>query len=431
MKCIPQLSRRQFLQQLSVTGLGLTIPGCTSHPGWTSGSHQGGDTKSVAAILTWYIQGSHADVIVGKILEGWAYDHGPGPKLRLVSLYVDQFPERDMARMMVEKHGIHIFNTIEDAITLQSGHVAVDGVLSIGEHGNYPWNEKEQKLYPRRRFFEGIANTFENYGKAVPVFNDKHLGPEWDDALWMYQRAQQLKIPFMAGSSLPVSYRKPDVAVPMESQIESAVGVGYSGLDIYGIHTLEVFQSFVERRRGGETGVKSVQWFDAKHMWSLVDSGAINRHVLNAALAATPKSDETRNVRTVTGDGVGLFFFEYNDGLAGSVFMFPGYLAGCGIAVKVKGQETPIATMTEERSEPHHPHFAYLLKAIETMMLTGKPAYPVERTLLTSGILDRGLTSRFEGGKKLITPELHINYQPIDYPHAPKPILTKPYRAET
>jgi hypothetical protein len=421
----PSQNRRRFIQEISLGGVTLGLTGCQT---FSQNAKRVEEPKAVAGILTWYIKGSHADVLIGKILEGWAYDGGPGPNLRLASLYVDQFPDGDMARAMAEKHGVKIYSTIEDAITLGTDRVAVDGILSIGEHGDYPWNEKEQHLYPRRRFFDAIAATLEKHDKVVPVFNDKHLGPEWDDALWMYHRAQSLNIPFMAGSSLPVSYRNPDVGIPMGSHIEAALGVGYSGLDIYGIHTLEVFQSFTERRHGGETGVKSVQWFGAKDMWALFDDGTLSASVLEAALKVTPKSNIEQDPRKLEGDGVGLFMFEYEDGLLGAVMMLPGYLQGCGIAVQIKGHERPIATMAEERKEPHYPHFAYLLKGIETMIHTGVPAYPVERTLLTSGILDRALTSRFEGGKKLLTPELKIDYRAVDYPNAPRPSLTSPYR---
>ena len=50
------------------------------------------EPKRVAAVVTEYRRWSHADVIVGKILEGYNHDGKDGPNLRLVSLYADQFP---------------------------------------------------------------------------------------------------------------------------------------------------------------------------------------------------------------------------------------------------------------------------------------------------------------------------------------------------
>lgn len=378
------------------------------------------EPKSVAAVITAYQHGLHADVLIGKILEGWRQDGGPGPALKLASIYVDQFPPGDLARPMAQKHGVMIAPTIEQALTFAGDHVAVDGVISIGEHGDYPWNEKQQHLYPRRRFFEEITDTFEKYKRVVPVFNDKHLGPEWPDAHWMYERARELKVPFMAGSSLPVSFRDPEISVPMGCEIEAAVGIGYSGLDIYGSHTLECFQCLVERRLGGETGVRWVQCLQHDALWQAVDDGVIPKDVLDATLAVTPHRGDfqMRQDRAAA-----LFLFEYADGLLGTVLMLPAFAGGISVGLRIKGQRRPVATRFEERSDPRHPHFAYLLKAIERMIHTGRPSYPVERTLLTSGILDRALTSLAEGQKRLTTPELGIAYRPADYPHAPRPEL--------
>jgi len=408
------LTRRDTLVGAAVTAISsrLTRAAVAQHSEPTK-------PKPVAAVLTAYEKGLHADVLIGKILEGWKQDGGPGPFLTLASMYVEQFTDKDLARAMAKKYNVPLFDTIEQAVTVGGDHIPVDGVISIGEHGSYPSNDKGQHLYPRRRFFEEITDAFRKHDRVVPVFSDKHLGPVWSDAKWMYDRAREMKVPFMAGSSMTVGYRVPEISVPLGCEIEAAVGIGYSGLDIYGSHALEFFQCHVERRRGAETGVKWVQCLEGEAAWKALDDGVVRQDLFDAALAAVPH--EPGDVRQC--DQPSLFLFQYHDGLLGAVFMLPTFSGGTSAALKLKGQTGVLATRFDERTEPRHPHFAWLLKGIECMIHTGRPSYPVERTLLTSGILDRALTSRVQNQMKLTTPVLAIRYQPADYPHAPKPAL--------
>ncbi len=418
---MPVLSRRDALTLGSATMAGIVLPG-GSLASVVDGKPEPVKPRPVAAVVTVYRPNSHADVILSKILEGWKHDGGPGPALKLAALYVDQFPKNDMARALCKRHGVPLFDSIGRAVTGGGKTIPVDGVLSIGEHGDYPTNKLGQQLYPRKRFFQEITDAFEKCGRVVPVFNDKHLGPPWDEARWMYDRAVKLKVPFMAGSSLPVGFRSHKIDVPMGSEIESAVGVGYSGLDIYGFHALDCYQSIVERRRNAEKGVKWLQFLQGPAMWKAVDDGTVAKDVLDAAYSVVPKVGK-KGMRE--DENAALFLFEYADGFRGAQFML-STVSRTAVAVKLKGGKKPLATGFEERVEPRYPHFAYLLKAIEAMIHSGRPSYPVERTLLSSGILDRALTSRSRDGEKLVTPELAIAYKPVDYPHAPNPDLLAP-----
>ena len=140
------------------------------------------------------------------------------------------------------------------------GDLAVDGVLIVAEHGDYAGNERHRHLYPRRYFFEQVCGVFAMSGRSVPVFNDKHLAYDWNDALWMYERARELDVPFMAGSALPLCSRGPELEHEPGTPIEEALSIGYIhpflfGLDSYGFHALEGLQCMVERRDGGESGI--------------------------------------------------------------------------------------------------------------------------------------------------------------------------------
>lgn len=372
----------------------------------------------VAGIASVYKNNSHADVIFGKILEGYNQKGGPGPDLQLVSLYVDQFPKSDMSRALAEKHGVRICKTIEEAVTLGTGKVPVAGVISVGEHGDYPYTkDTKQHMYPRRRFFNEIAAAFRKAGQVVPVFNDKHLSYRWDWAKEMYDTAVKMNIPFMAGSSVPVGWRVPQLAVPMGAEIEEAMAIGYGGLESYGYHAIEGLQCQVERRRGGESGVKSIRAVQGEEIFAAEKQGRWSRSLLEAALAVQPDAAKGKPEDRL-GKGAGFYLIEYHDGLKATVAMANGLARQFGFAVKLRGRKEPLAFMYQLQDAKPYGHFAYLTHAIENMIHTGKPSYPVERTLLTTGIMDRVMHSLAEGGKRYTTPELKIGYEPVDWPYA-------------
>ncbi|MEZ5396375.1 MAG: hypothetical protein R2724_26725 [Bryobacterales bacterium] len=129
---------------------------------------------------------------------------------------VDQVGDNDVSRDCAKRHPeMKIYPSIAEALTLGGSKLAVDGVLLIGEHGNYPRNEKGQRLYPRYEFFEEIMKVYRDSGRSVPLFNDKHLSWNWDWAKQMYDQSKELGFAFMAGSSLPVTWRTPPLEMPL------------------------------------------------------------------------------------------------------------------------------------------------------------------------------------------------------------------------
>jgi hypothetical protein len=383
--------------------------------------------KQVAAVVTEYRRHSHADVIVGKIIEGFNYDNKDRPRMRLASLYVDQFPKGDMSRQLAKKYKFPIYDTIEGAVTLGRKQVSVDGVICVGEHGNYPTNKRGQILYPRRRFFEAVTNVFAKYKRSVPVFNDKHLAATWEDARWMYDRSRELHVPFMAGSSVPVTWRRPPLRLDRKVQLVEAVQIGYGPFEGYGFHALEGLQCLAERRRGGETGVRAVQCLQGEEMWRAMDKGTWSRTLLETAMtrvSAHAKGDYRK--ATVKSDA-GVFLIEYRDGFKGAVAIMNGWAyEGDGgaftCAVRIRGQEKPVSTLFYLQQPDPFAHFTALVRAIDAMVQTGHAVYPVERTLLTTGILDAIMISRAEKNRRVETPHLAIRYQPTDWPFATEPI---------
>ncbi|HKI35745.1 MAG TPA: hypothetical protein VKA46_28075 [Gemmataceae bacterium] len=386
------------------------------------------EPKKVAAVVTEYRHWSHADVLVGKILEGYNHDGKEGPNLRLVSLYVDQFPEKDMARDLSKKYGFTLCDSIAKAVTLGGKAPAVDGVICVGEHGKYPTNARGQVLYPRRRFFEEVCKVFEASKKSVPVFSDKHLSAEWKDAKWVYDRARELFVPLLAGSSLPVTWRRPELKLPKDCELTEAVAIGYGPFEAYGFHALEGLQCMAERRKGGETGVKAVQCLSGEEMWKALDAGRWSKKLLEAAMghvSAHAKGDY-REV-TAKAKEAGVFLIEYRDGFRAAVAMMNGWVheaegGSFAFAGQLKGEEKPASTLFYLQNLDPFGHFIQLLRAIDSMIQTGHAPYPVERTLLTTGVLDAVMTSAAEKERRVETPHLEIKYKPTDYPFATDPM---------
>ena len=363
--------------------------------------------KRIACLSSTYHVRSHSDNFITRFLEGyWIHESHYDPPFEVASLWMDQIHPADIGQRLAAAYNVPVAKDIAGALTLGTGRLAVDGVVLVCEHGDYPHNEKDQHLYPRYEFFEQVVNVFRKSGQVCPVFVDKHLSYDWKKARQMHQWSQELKFPLMAGSSVPVTFRRPEYDPPRGLVMDSALAIGGGWFGDGGIfHIFETLQAFVERRRGGETGIRAVRLLKGEEVWKAEKQGLWRRDLLDACLARQlkPTGQRPEEMTAVLG------LIEYRDGFQAATLALSGvseYIA----AVKPK-HGPPQATLCYIPIENSN-NFSMLVHGITQMIQTGQPAVDVRRTLLVSGALDSLMQSGFEKGKRIETPELTISYKP-------------------
>lgn len=384
----------------------------------------------IAAIVTEHRPNSHGQHLVDRFLWGYSWQgRHHHPPMDLVSIYVDQFGEGDLAVDRAKRFPtMKIYPTIVDALTLGTGKLAVDGVVVIGEHGRYPRNEKGQMLWPRYEFFMQVVEVFQKSGRSVPVFNDKHLSWNWDWAVEMVDISKEMNFPLMAGSSLPVNRRMPPVEISRDAEVEEIIGIAPGGVDGYDIHCLEAMQCMVERRKGGETGVVALQALRndavfeamAKGSWA---AGGWDPELFEACLCRSQTLEPAREgfnhilprpeqIPGMLSEDAIAYRYEYADGTRATMLLMEGLIHDFTFAARLKGEKEPLSLLLFIDGKNPRNFFSPQLNAFEQMVLSGKAPFPIERTLLTTGLTAAGVESLWLGQKRIETPHLVIRYQP-------------------
>ena len=411
------VTRRSFL--------GSVTAGLVMAPQLLVANHPAAQRKRLAVVTTEWRFHSHAWHMAERFLVGYPVGgHWHRPPFDVVAAYVDQKPDNDLSRKRSEEFGFPIYPTIAETLRCGGEKLAVDGVLIIGEHGNYPKSEYEQTKYPRYEFFKQVTDVFRQDGRTAPVFNDKHLSWNWEWAREMVDISHELNFAFTAGSSLPVTWRMPAVDMPYGAEVEELLGVSIGSIDSYDFHALEMIQCMAERRRGGETGVIAMQALRGDAVWKAMDAGnwadgGWDPKLFEACLSrsqtlAQPDTFSHRyptpdQIREWVSDPVA-YRFEYADGVKATMLMMNGLISDFTFAARLKGQAEPLSTLFYLPPTPNVTYSASLMSKAEETFTTGKSPYPIERTLLTTGLVEAGVRSLGTGQKRIATPHLAIHY---------------------
>jgi hypothetical protein len=366
--------------------------------------------KRLAAIQTVYHLRSHAYHITGRFIHGYpigGIHHQPD--FRLVRMYNDQYNDNDLSRGLAPKFGFELSKTVAEALGGQGG-LDVDAVLLVGEHGNYPNNEIGQQLYPRHKLFMEIVDYFRKSGKTAPVFNDKHLSYDHRLAAEMVAASRELKFGLMAGSSLPVTWRRPELEPEIGTPIQEGLVCCAAPGERYMFHGLEALQVMMERRAAKETGVRAVTALRGPAVWKAGDQGLWSKDLLEAALRRSPSRNYGLPPDNVAEPLAAVL--EYKDGARGAVLQLAEHVADFTFAGRVQGKREAISTLFELPPPPGARYFSALAWNIEKLFATGRSPIPVERTLLTTTVLDFWMRSLAAGGKRMEDPALEVAYTP-------------------
>jgi len=381
--------------------------------------------KRMAIVTTEWRYHCHAWHMAERFLVGYpTQGHWHEPKLEVVSAYVDQFPEKDLSRQRSEEFGFPIYDSVAEALRCGGTELAVDAVLLIGEHGDYPKNEFGQTQYPRYELFKQITDVYRADGRSAPVFNDKHLSWKWDWAREMVDLSEELGFALAAGSSLPGTWRMPSIEMPANAPVEEMMSVAIGSMDSYDFHALETIQCMAERRQGGETGVTAVQGLQGDAVWQAMAAGDWSKGGWDASLfeaclsrSQTLVQPESYSHRYPTQKQIQewvkepvAYRIEYVDGTRATMLLMNGLVGDFTFAARIGGQSAPLSTLFYLPPVPNVMYSAELMAKAEATFMTGKSPCPIERTLLTSGLTEACVQSASTNQQRMETPHLHITY---------------------
>lgn len=364
----------------------------------------------LAVIATEYSPRSHADVIVSRWLEPRGTDARYGwdkPSTEIASLHVEQRGETDLAGAVSARHGVPLFSTLEDALTLGGSELAVDGVLLIAEHGTYPCNAFQQKLYPRKEMFDRVIQVFRQSGRVVPLFLDKHFS--WNP-LWvheMYWTITDMDIPFFGGSSLPFS---PLIGQqPLNPPGRELVAIYFNAVESYLFHSLAVASALLDRSPH-QTDVREIEAWSGEEVWDALDRGQFSASLLDAAAATVSEEAASRlsEFRIRRGHPVYAFQLRHASGLKSTHFMQTDLIRKWSFAWHDEAGDRAAGYVDPGTQEEFHPNFARFNRQIEDFMLTSRSPVPLERLYLESMQTAACMAALHQHGTPLATPWLSL-----------------------
>jgi hypothetical protein len=224
-------------------------------------------------------------------------------------------------------------------------------------------------------------------------------------------------IRLLAGTPMGVSWRLPDLELPAGAAVKEALIVVQGASPGSELDGLEGILPILERRRGGESGVRAVRSVSGEGLWQSSRERGWSWDLLATALSRSdsPQGDAVTDGRTEDLVGLGLvpklareprgWLIDHRDGLRSSILVLDGVVADCNIALQLSNGAMLSAQLYRPPKPAQH-EFSRLASIVEGFFKAGEPPWPVRRSILTAGLLEAFRTASARQDEVLETPLL-------------------------
>ena len=374
--------------------------------------------------------------------------------LRKIAFLLDEFTTPSPAQQLLDRF---LIGYPRDGVLRRFEGTQVSAYLAVSIESNFGERPKEFDLDVAHTVEEAVADAdavvivsrrpgaqaneaflkiaLERAPEGAACFVHGALANSLTTARTLAATAAARRIALVAGTPLSVTWRLPPVELPAGTPLTEALIVvqvnpqaiqatppsppaTLAGAEL---HALDGLLPVIERRRGGESGIRTVRFLEGKELWRAGQKGLWSWPLLAAALSRshTPQGDPVLDGRTQDLVGLGLvpklarnprgWLLEHRDGLRSTILVLDGVVADFNFAVRAKNGEIVSAQLFRAPPPAEH-HFNRLAAVMEDFFRSGKSPWPIERNLLSAGLLETFAKPSSLSGRRVETSELGIAY---------------------
>lgn len=266
-----------------------------------------------------------------------------------------------------------------------------------------------------------LKNAIKNLPKGRACFVYGSLSSSLAGAKEIAQLASSRQIALLAGTPLGVTWRLPQVDVTLGTPLKEGIIVVQGKSNSAELEGLEGIMPVIERRKGGEAGIRRIQYLKSENLWRAGNDNKWSWPLLASALSRsdTPQGESARDGRTQDLIGLGLvpklardprgWLIEHRDGFHSAILILDGVITDYNFAVQ--GQDGSVVSAQIYRPPaPAEQHYSRLADVIEEFFRTGKRPWPLARNVLIAGLLQEFRKHSDHPDQLAETPEMDVSY---------------------